>query len=125
MDDHLCAFICYQSMPALLKLFAQFPKVLNLAVEDEPQCPILIAQGRASAGCKIDDGEAPLSKANVWRRVYTFVIRTAVHYSFAHGPDGARFRNIIFKYQFSADTAHGSPAHPKRCVDFSVSILII
>src|SRR3990170_6818767 len=125
MNNHFGVRIRCESMPALLQLFPQFLKVINLSVEDEPHGAVFIGQGRAGAGGKINNGEASLSKANVWRRVYAFVIRTTVHDTIAHRPDGGRLWDNIFIYQFSADSTHTSSIDIAQSSNVKIFILII
>jgi hypothetical protein len=81
MDDHFCVAIRFELMPGSKKIGSKLEIVIDLAVEDNLNAAIFIAQ-RLSASGNIDDAEPSMSHrdshgctANIARRPEVMSVR--------------------------------------------------
>jgi hypothetical protein len=62
---------------------SQSGKIVNLAVEDRPDCSLFIRKGLMTTG-KVDDGQSPESERGVLIEVGALIIRPTVHETAHH-----------------------------------------
>ena len=70
------------------QMLAQRPVIVDLAVEDDPDRTVFIADG-LMAGGKVDDAKAAHAQADLALREDAVVVRTAVGHDVAHAPQNA------------------------------------
>src|SRR5208337_5514903 len=72
-----------EAMPAAFKLRAEFGKVVNLAVENDPCAAVFVEDGLMASG-EVDDGEAAHAETGAVGDVESLIVGAAVHDLFAH-----------------------------------------
>jgi hypothetical protein len=83
MDDYFRVAMGIKSMAALDQVFAQFGKVVDFPVEDDPNRPIFIKNWLVTAR-KVDDAKSPHPQPRTVLDEKTFVIRAPMHDCLAH-----------------------------------------
>jgi len=100
----ICLRLEYMSL--VKKLVVQFPKVVDLAIQDDPYSPILIREWLMPC-VQVNDAEATKSEAGIPVNVKTLIIGTTMPNGISHDTqlglcDCARGINIDFAH----DTTH-------------------
>jgi len=92
---------------ALLREFpAELGKIVNLAIEDNPDFSRCIRHGLVSRD-EVNDRKSPESKTNGFTEVITLVIGTAMADGFCHPSDHRLFDRLrILEMMDAADSAH-------------------
>src|SRR5437867_4730518 len=85
MDDGFCVAVGTIAMPALFQSCAQFGVIVDFAVEDDPNCAGLVAEGLVAAG-DVNDAEAAHSDGGWSIGIYAFVVRATMGHGGAHLP---------------------------------------
>ena len=70
-------------MPAARQLTAQLPEIVDLAVTDEPERPVLVGDGLMPA-LDVDDGQAPHPEQHLPVEMKAVVVRSPVDGDVAH-----------------------------------------
>src|SRR5437899_586728 len=107
MNNYFCVGVGIEAMAAGFELGTQLRKVVDLAVEYDPDRAIFIEDWLVSAG-NVDDAETPHSQPRILLRKQAFIVRPAMHDCLAHAMDGNLFDPLrpIRTYD-SGDSAHG------------------
>jgi hypothetical protein len=87
MDDDFRVRLRAEDMALGQESFAQFLKVIDLAVEYDPDRFILIRH-RLRAGVQINDGQAEMSQTDIAIQMDALSIGTTVTHGVEHGLDG-------------------------------------
>src|SRR6266566_3477115 len=88
MDDGFCIAVRGEMMAARFKLWAEFRKVVDFAVENDPGGTIFVEDGLMSTG-KINNAQTTHSQTDVLPGEQALVIRAAMHDGLAHLVDEA------------------------------------
>src|SRR5262245_51714059 len=83
----------------------QFLIVVDLAVEHDPDRPILVAD-RLLAAVEIDDSQTAHPQSGAWAEVDAFFVGTAVHQHPAHRPNFALEDRFAVKANDSSNATH-------------------
>src|ERR1035438_3469332 len=83
MDDHLSIAVGVELVASPLYLAAQFREVVDLSVEDHPDCPVFVVNGLLPAG-QVNDAEPAHTQPHRTLRVDPFIIGPAVNDRLAH-----------------------------------------
>src|SRR5450755_2221556 len=83
---------------------AQFPEVVNLAVENHPDGSVFVRNGLV-AGAQVDNAEPPHPEPATAVQVIAFVVRTAIPYLIAHRTDISQF-GVPLSQDLSGDATH-------------------
>src|SRR5437667_1549420 len=95
MDDHLRIGVGVETMAAALQLRAQFREIVNLAVENNPDRPVLVENWLVPSG-QIDDAETAHAEARPLVDEDSFIIRAAVDDGLAHVVNRGCFYAVIY-----------------------------
>src|SRR5258708_2789834 len=96
-----------KAVAALLEVCPQLGKIVDLAVENHPDRPVLIENGLVPTR-QVNDAEAAHPQADTVLDEDSLVIRTSVHDSLAHAVDCAGFNPVVGSRTDNAcDSAHG------------------
>ena len=88
------------------ELLAQAKVVVNLAVEDNPDRAVLVADG-LMAGCEVHDAQPAHADADMSIKIEALVIRTPVSHDAAHFPKRVRVSpSVPPKLQNASDATH-------------------
>src|SRR5579872_5593168 len=87
MEDHFGIGARLELVARRLQAGAQFRKVVNLAVEDNPDRAVFIAHGIAPAGSQVNDGQSPVSQAHTVTGPHSIVIWPPVTNCVRHAAD--------------------------------------
>jgi predicted amidohydrolase len=74
-----------EAMSAALETSAEFGKIVDFAIEDDPRVAILIEDGLVAAA-QVNDAEAAHAQTRAIRDEDAFIIRAAVDDAIAHFP---------------------------------------
>ena len=77
MDDNFRVALSLESVSLVLKLGAQFTKIVDLAVEDHDDRTVFVADRLPAAG-DVDDGETRYGEPDTAFKVIAFTIRSAM-----------------------------------------------
>ena len=92
-------------MAFFFKFFAEFMKIVNFSIEDEPNGLILIGNGLMTSG-DIDDTEAAHAQANALAKIKSPVVRSAMTDNVPHllkqGTPGLGSVNNVYDAENSA-----------------------
>jgi len=101
-----------EPVPLRLELGAKTVMVVDLAVEGDPDPPILVAQWLVAAGA-VDDCETPEAENGRFRFVKPIAVGPAVVHRIGHRTDrrADRWIDRAFERRDAADTAHKDPAN--------------
>src|SRR5205085_1985905 len=92
---------------------AQLGKIVNLAVENNPNAFVFVENGLMPAG-KINDAETAHAQAHAVFDENAFVIRTAMHDRLAHAMDDIRVQGTVGAALHHAGyAAHGLSFSPR------------
>jgi hypothetical protein len=95
-------------MAASFKLGTQLFEIVNLAVQNDPDCFLGIRHWLMPSG-QIDDGKPPKPKSDRTRDEVTLIVGTAVKHGLGHPPDRARLHRLVpGKVKLAANAAHCS-----------------
>src|SRR2546421_5117771 len=83
MNDGFSVAVCIEGVAKLLQLFTKFAVVIDLAIENNPGCAILIVD-RLLAAFHIDDRQPSHAQAHTLVEVEAVIIRAAMFYRLAH-----------------------------------------
>jgi len=93
-------------MSARDQFLAQLRVIVDLAIEDNPDCPVFIADGLIPGG-EVDDAQPPHANANWTFDVYSFVVRSAMKHGLAHvAEDRSIHLRIPIEFHNPSDPAH-------------------
>src|SRR5208282_1314645 len=108
MDDDFSVGLGVEAMAAAFELRAQFGKIVDFTVVDDPGAPIFVENGLMPAG-KINDGKTAHAKASAIGNVNALVVGTTVGDLVAHVAHES-FCNVAFPCcaDDSRDPTHGS-----------------
>jgi len=84
MDQDFRVRIGFEAMTFGKKLGTQFRKVVDLAVEDDADSPILVGKGLICKGPKIDDPESSMSQKAAGKHACSRGVRAPVSQSRHH-----------------------------------------
>src|ERR1700693_744708 len=114
MENYFGVAVRAKAMALAYERRAQFAKIVNLSVEYDPNCCILIRKRWVCTLRQIDDRKSPLPEADVRSRMCPSRVWTSVHNGSAHP------QNHGFRYRRSAEvdlasySAHFSDAVKSR-----------
>ena len=83
MNEDLRIRLGFEEVPFRFKITLQFPEIIDLPVKNDPDGTIFIAE-RLPSRVQIDDGEAPMCKADLPIRPEPLPIWAPVGHSFGH-----------------------------------------
>src|SRR5580693_7825214 len=106
--------ICGEPMPAAEQVAAEFPIVVDLAVENHPDRFVFIRHGLMT-GAEVDNAEAPHADSTAAFHAIAFIVGTAVPYLVAHGTHYGQPR------LFLAQIESGYAAHEFRYLALTVA----
>ena len=86
MDDDFCVRLRPEDMAFGQESFAQFLKVVNLPVENNPDGFVFIRH-RLRAGVEVNNGQPEMTQAGVGVQMNSFTVRAAVAHGIEHGLD--------------------------------------
>src|SRR5689334_3235902 len=92
-------------VPLLLQLRAQFGKIVDFPVIDDPYCLIFVVDGLMPAG-HVNDAEAPHSQAHRPMRVDAIIIWPTMNDGVAHAPDFGGLNPLVASSHQSGYSAH-------------------
>jgi hypothetical protein len=92
-------------MTALQEHLTQLTVVVDLAVEDDPDGPILVADWLLAA-LEVDDAQPSHAESNTWTEIHAFLVRAPVHQQSAHRADFLFQDRFAVKANDSSNTAH-------------------
>src|SRR5690349_5790917 len=95
MNDDFRVGIGVKAMALPLQQLAKRFKVVNLAIEDNPDRTVLVVNGLVTA-IDVDDAQPAHSQNDVGPDVIAVVVRTAMHHGIAHG------LNFVLQYWLPA-----------------------
>ena len=103
-----------KTMTARGEFLAQLAVVVDLAIEDDPDRSIFVAD-RLLAAVQVDDAQASHAQPDAITQVHTFFIRPSMHQHLAHRAD------FVFKHRFAVKANDSSNAThdgtlPDRCI---------
>src|SRR5580700_782579 len=106
MDDNFCVSIRFEDMTPPQQIGAEFLIVINLAIEDDPDCSVFIRQ-RLMSGAEINDGQTAKTQPDRPSDMISLIIGTTVTNRVRHRPEQRnRHGRSTVKHEFSADSAH-------------------
>ena len=106
MDDRFRIGIGGETVPAGLQIRSELPIIVDLAVEDDPDRPILVRNRLMAAG-DVDDAEPAHPEAHGAVHVDAFVVGTPVNDGLTHRPDDSRLDLLVpVVIELSGDAAH-------------------
>ena len=94
----------FEAVAGAKQICAQFPEIVDLAVEDYPDGSVFIRHGLV-AGREIDDAEPPHPEAAAAVDMIAFVIRAAIPDLIAHGADLGQI-GVPLSQDLSGDATH-------------------
>jgi hypothetical protein len=107
MDNDFRISLRLESVTLADEKHPQFPEVVNLTIEDDPDGAVLIREWLVTSA-EIDDREPPVSQAHARSPVESLIIGASMAYGTQHGADKRRINACtLIKIQFPADSAHG------------------
>src|SRR5271157_3635137 len=83
VDDNFSIAVGSKDMPPRRQLLTQVGMIVNLTVEYDPKCPILVAE-RLMSMRKIDDAEAAHGQADIASCIDPLIIRTSMEHRATH-----------------------------------------
>jgi hypothetical protein len=89
----------------VLQLVPQFLVVVDLAVEDHPDGPVLVCHGLLAA-IEVDDAEPPHAQSDAVANIDALLIGSSMSHRPAHGPDVVFLHLGSVPSDNSSDTAH-------------------
>src|SRR5256885_11782687 len=104
MDEHFAVGLALECVSTRQQPFSMLTKVVDFAIEDDPDRPVLVAHGLMAGGRKVDNREAAESQTHLRRRIVprACVVRTAMRDGAGH-----RFEQLrAMVANISADAAH-------------------
>src|ERR1039458_2535976 len=118
MNNDFGVGVGVKAMAAAFELGAEFGKVVNLAVENDP-CAAVFVEDRLMAAGEVDDTEAAHAETSAVGDVESLVVGAAVHDLAAHVAHES-FGNVALAScaHHSSDSTHGLCPAPKGASDF-------
>src|SRR5271157_314049 len=107
MNNDFGVGVGIEAMAAAFELGAEFGKVVNFAVENDPCVAVFVEDGLMSSG-EVDDAEAAHAETSAVGDVETLVVGAAVHDLVAHMAHKC-FGNVALAScaHHSSDSTHG------------------
>jgi hypothetical protein len=93
-------------MPFSRQFFAEFDKIVDLAVKDQPERAVFVCHRLETVGRQVDDGEPPVDKPGASADMRALAIGPPVSEPLRHGCKESAFRPAAFKAVLSCDPAH-------------------
>jgi len=93
VEDDLGIGVRCKLVPASFEFGAQLHIIKHLAIEDDPECAVLIADGLLAAR-KVDDAQAGISQADTIGEINAELVRPAMADHAKHAPKGVFGRGI-------------------------------
>ena len=107
VDEHLGVALRRELVPGALEPLAQLAVVVDLAVVDDLDAAVLVAD-RLVAAREVDDRQAPRRKRDAALDERAGAVGAAVHERVVHRLDDARVDGRAVERQQAADATHGS-----------------
>src|SRR5882724_8860485 len=106
VNNHFGIRVCAKTMAAFSKFSPQLFEVVDLAVQDDPDCFLCIRHRLVASG-QIDDRETAKAETNRAIEKVALVVGTAMPNLFGHSPNRVRFDRLVpDKVKLAADAAH-------------------
>ena len=105
VDDGFRVGVRVEDVSAGLQIPAQFPKVVDLAVEYHPDRSVFVPD-RLAAGSDVDNAQTPHAQTDPRAEVITFIVRTAVGDGHAHIPHFLFENRFAFQAHDAGDSTH-------------------
>ena len=106
MNDRFRIGIGGETVPASLQIRSELPIIVDLAVEYDPDRPVLVRQRLMAAG-DVDDAEPAHPEAHGAVHIDAFVVGTPVNDGLTHRPDDSRLDLLVpVVIELSGDAAH-------------------
>ncbi len=113
MDNHLRVRVGTKGVPALPQPLPDFPEVVDLTVEDDPDRPVLVGQRCDCLIAEVDNRQTSLPEADVGSDVNSLRIGTTVNERAAHPVNQlARYR-AIREFDLAGNATHSAPSRPQ------------
>src|SRR5450759_4098905 len=114
MNDDFGVGVGVEAMAAAFELGAEFGKVVNLAVENDPCVAVFVENGLMASG-EVDDGEAAHAEASAVGDVESLIVGAAVHDLLAHVVDES-FGDVALAScaHHTGNSAHSPGIYPLR-----------
>ena len=84
MDNDFRIALTGEAVPLLFQLPPEFLKVVDLAIGDQPDRPVLVADGLAALLAQVDDGQAPVAQRDALGAVFPLLVRPPVRQTLGH-----------------------------------------
>ena len=108
VDDHFRVGARSEDVPASLQLQSQFPKVVDLAVENDPNGRLPVRH-RLVAAVQIDDGKAPKTQADAAGAIRAVVVGTTMCNRCGHRGDCSRLNGaLVAEIVLTANSTHSA-----------------
>src|SRR5215471_7229265 len=106
MNNRLRVARCRIAMPTPLEVRPELCMVIDLAVKDDPDRPVLVGHGLVSAH-QVNDAQTPKAQSHRTQDDFTVVVGAAMTNGICHRPQVfARKTGACIKIDYSADSAH-------------------
>jgi hypothetical protein len=122
MDDDFCVGVAGKAVTAALKFEAELGKVINLAVEYNPDRAIFV-KDRLVAPCDVDNAQAANAKTDAGLNENAFVIGTAMHNRLAHAVNCSGLNRLVSRVYNARNSTHALPSALPG--DLLLSLLIV
>src|SRR5690349_4577317 len=109
MNDNFGIAVGIETVPTLFEVIPQFRKVVDLAVENNPDGLVFVMNGLMTTG-KIDDAETAHAEAGASTRSNAFVVGATVDNRGAHPTDCGGIYDFIWAANQACYPAHRSTA---------------
>jgi len=93
MNDYFGIGVGIEAVSALFELAAQFGKIVDFSVEDNPDGFVFV-ENRLMSTRQVDNAEPAHSQSNAVFDKYSFVVGTAMHDGFAHPVNSGVIRHM-------------------------------
>src|SRR5262249_57454508 len=99
-----------EAMSGSPELVSQVIEVVDLAVEDDPDRPVLVAHGLVAGRRAVDDAEPPMGKPDAWRGPEAAIVGTACQHYIAHPFHHGRLAAVPRPIHASSHPPHPRPS---------------
>src|SRR5262249_15142827 len=106
VDDRFRITGRLEDVATALQVAVEVLIVVNLAVEDDPDAPVLV-RDRLEAIIEVDDAETAHADGDAVADVDTFIVGPTVRHDAAHGPDFVFTNRLSVPANYACDAAHG------------------
>jgi hypothetical protein len=105
MHQRLRVALRFETVAPALQLVAQFPVVIDFAVEGHPDRPIFVGQGLAAAR-HVDDAQPDMAESRLRVAVDSFSIRAAMAHDIQHALDDAPVGRSGHQIHHASNSTH-------------------